>query len=86
MNRYPRESIEFLPVRITVDGFPPTDPVQVSVTSHRDRPTSWEAPVTLEGETGLMVAGREPGTYRVWARVISDPETPVISCGTFVVL
>lgn len=83
MNTYPRETAEFQPVTVTVDGAPVTTGVQFAVVESGARPTSWTTPVTLGGKIGVMVENLDPGTWHVWAQITSDPETPVVDCGEF---
>jgi hypothetical protein len=78
---YPRETIEFQPVTVTVDGAAVTTGVQLCVVPHGARPTGWAAPVTLDGKIGVMVEGLTPGLYDIWAQITSSPEIPVIDCG-----
>lgn len=85
MNRYPRETIEFIGVTVTVDGVSVTTGVGLSVTKFGIRPTIWIAPVTIDGRIGVMTETQDPGTYQVWARVTDSPETPVILCGQYVI-
>lgn len=82
---YPRESVEFQPVTVTVDGVAVTTGVTFAVVPYGDRPVTFVAPTTLGGKIGVMVSGLGVGVYRVWAQVTSAPETPVIDCGTFTV-
>lgn len=83
MNVYPRETVEFLPVTVTVDGAPLTTGVEFTVTTDIARPANWAAPTVLEGAIGVMITGLAVGTYRVWAKVTDSPEIPVIECGAF---
>jgi hypothetical protein len=78
---YERESIDFQPVTITVDGAAVTTGVQVALTPNGTRPTVWDNPVTVAGKIGVMVQGLTPGLYTIWAKVTSAPETPVLNCG-----
>ena len=84
-NGYPRETIEFIPVTVTVDGTPVTTGVMFSITRLHERPTVWVEPIILEDRIGVMTQHQTPGTYLVWAKVSDDPETPVILCGAYVV-
>jgi len=79
----PRETLEFIPVNITVDGVPVTAGVKVCVTPGTARPTVWDDPVVLGDEIGVMTTDHTPGTYRVWAQITSSPEIVVVECGTF---
>jgi hypothetical protein len=86
MNRYPRESVEFQPITVTLNGVAVTTGVTVQVVVQGNRPVgAWVTPTTLSGVIGVMVSGQAPGSYTVWAKVTSAPETPVINCGTYVV-
>lgn len=86
-NIYPRESVEFQPILVTVDGTTVTANVETQITSVSGRPSSsaWIPAVTLDGQIGLMIEGLSVGTYEVWARVSDSPEIPVIDCGSFAV-
>lgn len=83
MNTYPRETVEFQPVAVAVNGVPVTSGVEFTTAAAGTRPTGWAAPVTLDAQIGVMVEGLAPGTWHVWARITSDPEVPVIDCGAF---
>ena len=78
---YPRETIEFQAVTVTVDGAVVTTGLQLCVVPHASRPTGWAAPTALAGKIGVMVEGLTPGLYDIWAQVTSSPEIPVIDCG-----
>ncbi len=85
MTSYPRETVELIPVTVTVNGAPVTTGVQLCVTPDGARPTVWEAPYELDGRIGYMLDGTLQGdkAYRVWAKVTDTPEIPVIDCGSF---
>ena len=85
MNSYERESIEFQPVIVTVDGAVVTSGFTVAIVPNGARPTTYVAPITLAGKTGVMIQGLTPGLYGVWAKVASTPETVVIKCGTVII-
>jgi hypothetical protein len=82
-NYYPRETVEFQAVTITVDGEPVTEGVEFCVTPDGERPDTWKAPTTLDAKIGVMVQGLAVGNYRVWAKILSNPEIPVVECGYF---
>ena len=82
-NTYPRESVEFQPVQVKVDGEAVTTGVELALALGSARPVDWQTPTTLDGKIGVMVTGLDVGTWHVWARVTSAPETPVIDCGYF---
>jgi hypothetical protein len=81
-NSYPRETVEFQPVTVTVDGTPVITGVTFALPANRERPTTWIAPTTLGGKIGVMLTGLTPGLYDIYAKVVSSPETPVIACGS----
>lgn len=83
MNQYPRETLEFQPVTVTVDGVAVTANVEHCVTPNGVRPATWIAPVTVSGKQGVMVQALTPGFYDVWVRVTSSPEVPVLLAGQF---
>lgn len=87
INNYPRESVEFQPILITLDGDPVTNAadVEVCITTPSARPSTWIASTSLAGEIGVMVENLSVGTYYVWARITDSPEIPVINCGAFAV-
>jgi hypothetical protein len=80
-NAYPRESVEFQPITITVDGAVVITGVTFAIVNDGGRPSTWTAPTTLGGNIGVMLTGLTPGLYRIYAKVSSSPETPVIDCG-----
>jgi hypothetical protein len=83
MNTYPRETVEFQPVAVTVNGTPVTTGVQFAIAAAGARPITWAAPVTLNAQIGVMVENLQPGVWHVWAQITSTPEIPVIDCGAF---
>jgi hypothetical protein len=87
INNYPRESVEFQPILITLDGTPFTTAadIEVSITAQNARPSTWIASTSLNGEIGVMIQNLAVGTYLVWARITDSPEIPVINCGAFAV-
>lgn len=86
MNIYPRETHEFMGVDVTHAG------VQVAaanldfaVVRDGSRPSVW-TPAETEAETGaagVVIAGLQHGTYRVFARVSALDTQPVVDCGAF---
>lgn len=81
MNTYPRETTEFQPVTVRVDSVTVTTGIQFAITARSTRPTTWTDAVLLGGKTGVMITGLAVGLYRIWAKVTSSPETPVLDCG-----
>jgi hypothetical protein len=85
MPTYPRETTEFVSVRITLDGQTVTDGVAFSVVprvSGKPRPAAWVGAQVLDAKTGFMLMPSEAGDLQVWARVTDSPEVPIIDCGT----
>ena len=80
-NSYPRETVEFAFPRVTVDDVVVTTGVTFALFANGTRPTTWDAPTIVDGRTGVMLTGLTPGLYRIFAKVASSPETPVIDCG-----
>lgn len=77
----PRETVEYIPVIVTVNGVVTTTGVEFAVVIDGSRPSTWTAAVVVEGATFVLVTGLTPGQWRIWARVSAAPETPVIECG-----
>jgi hypothetical protein len=85
MNSYERESIEFQPVTVTVDGVAVTTGVTLAIVPNGTRPTTYSTPATVAGKAGVMVQGLTPGLHTIWAKVVGTPETVVINCGTVII-
>jgi hypothetical protein len=73
------ETVEFIPVGVTVAGAEVTSGVQFAVLAEGTRPTnpSWVAAYVLEGNTGVLISGLAKGYYHIWVKVTAAPETPV---------
>lgn len=86
-NLYPRETVEFQPITVTVNGTAVTTDVDFAVVASSARPlvADWVAAYTLEGKIGVLIDTMDPGTYEVWARVTSFPETPVLQAGQIII-
>lgn len=84
-NKYARESVEFQPVTVTVNGAVVTAGVAFAVVDAQTRPTVFTAAVVLGAQIGVMVQGLRPGPWYVFARIDAIPEIPVVPCGFFVV-
>lgn len=84
-NAYPRESVEFQPVKVTRDGLLITTDLEFSIVLDGDRPVTFTPAAIVSGQTGVIVSGFAPGTYRIFARVTTAQEVPVIDCGYFYV-
>ena len=85
---FQRETLEFLPVTVTVNGTAVTANVEFAICDLSERPSTFGSAVTLSGDIGVMVDGTAlgPGTFRVFAQINSSPEVPVIDCGSFRVI
>ena len=78
INVYEEETVEFQPIVITVDGQPQTAGVYFELTKATARPQSVFADrVDVGGQIGVMVEGLAPGRWRVWCKIVSDPEIPI---------
>jgi len=80
MITYLEESVEFQEVIVRVDG-EKSDNFQVALVPIGERPTVWEEPTVLSGKRGVMIEGLPIGQYWIFARVRSEPETPVLLAG-----
>lgn len=81
MTMYPRETVEFIPVTVTVDGVAVTVGVEFAVVKDGERPTSWSTPTSLDGKIGVLISGLTSGQWDIYARIAASPETPVVKCG-----
>jgi hypothetical protein len=81
----PRETVEYIPVIVTVNGAVTTTGIEFTVTPDGTRPSAWTAAVVLSGATFVLLSGLTPGQWNVWARVSVSPEVAVIECGPIVV-
>jgi hypothetical protein len=82
-NGYPRESIEFQPVKVTRDGVTVTEDLLYSIVPDGDRPETFTPAVIVGQATGVMISDLPAGTYRVYAKMTAGNEIPVIDCGYF---
>jgi hypothetical protein len=79
----PRESVEWWPFVVTVDGVPVTSGVETAITATSARPVSWNPATVRDGKTVVRIAGLMPDAYRVWARITRSDETAVVDLGVF---
>ena len=82
---FQRETYEYLPVAVTVNGTAVTTGVEFAIVDLSTRPTTYGSAVTLGTAIGVMVNGTAlgVGTFQVFAKVTSSPEIPVLHAGTF---
>jgi hypothetical protein len=81
-NRYPRESVELVPLTVTEDGVP-TLTYTTALVVDGTRPTTWTPPVTVDADTGVMIgAVSTVGQWRIFVKVSDSPEVPVVDLGT----
>jgi hypothetical protein len=73
------ETLEFVPVAVTVAGAAVTTGVEFAALPEGARPeeADWGDADLLEGDTGVYISGLTPGYYWVWVRVTASPEIPV---------
>ena len=83
VNAYPRESVEFQPVKITRDGTEIINDLAFAIVPDGQRPAEFTPATFVAGKVGVMVSGLDAGSYRVFARLTASPEIPVIDCGYF---
>jgi len=84
MRTFPRETSEFLPLTVTLDGDPVTD-YEVALAPYGDRPEAWEMAMDLDDAKGVMIDALAPGYWSVWARVTDNPEVPVMLVDTIAI-
>jgi hypothetical protein len=77
----PRETVEYIPVVVTLNGTVTTTNVSFAVVPDGTRPTTWTAATVLDNATYVLISGLSQGIYYVYAKVVAAPETPVINCG-----
>lgn len=80
MIELPRESVEFVPLTVTLDGKPVNQGIELATTQGSARPTVWAPATVLDGKAGLVIDGLPVGEHIVWVRVSSAPEAPVLRC------
>jgi len=82
MTTFERESIEFQPVTVTLDGQPAdTAALAFAITPQGTRPTTFTPPTIIGGKPGVMVQGLPVGNHTIWAKATSSPEIPIMACG-----
>lgn len=87
MADYPRETVEYQTVTVTIDGTPVYNGVAFSVVPQTGntpaRPDTFTPAIIVGNTTAILIDGYTPGQYRVWAQVTAQgtPEIPVIDCG-----
>jgi|GEM_PF-2002266 len=81
----PRETVEYIPVVVYLNGVVTTTGVSFAVVPDGTRPSSWTAATVLNSATYTLISGLSVGLYNVFAKVSAAPETPVILCGQITV-
>lgn len=81
-NTYPRETKELQPFTVTMNGANITADVEYAIVLDPGRPTTWTAPVLVDGILHAWIDELDIGAYHLWARVTDSPEIVVIDCGT----
>lgn len=83
----PRESKEWCPFSVKLNGVPIFVDVEVAVLRVDVRPTElmWLAdpPELVDGSLVIMTGTYAVGDWYIWARVKSNPEETVVLCGKF---
>ena len=82
---YQRETYEFQPINISVNGSAVTAGVEATIVELGARPSTWGTVTTIGTAIGVMVSGTAlgVGTFEVYARISDSPEVPVLNAGTF---
>jgi hypothetical protein len=73
------ETVEFIPVAVTVAGTEVTSGIHFAVLPEGSRPITadWTVAYVLEGNSGVLISGLAKGYYHIWVKVTAAPETPV---------
>lgn len=87
------DSLEYVRLPVSADGLDlSADPVELAFTDMRSNPQSgdWQAAVWDEGAARILVGpGGDitlaSGIWRIWVRVMDNPEVPVLRAGTLTV-
>jgi hypothetical protein len=87
-NVYPKSTVEFIHIPMTKNGTVVTANVTYSVVEllpgETTAPEGVHSPAyVLEGKTGILISGYQPGLYKVWGAVNDSPEYPHVYVGTF---
>lgn len=78
----PRETKEYIPVTVQIDGVTTNTGVELVVMPANARPSGWAAAVLdPQGRTMVLVDSLSAGIYAVWARVTAGDEVSVIEAG-----
>lgn len=84
MPEYERETKEFQPVYVTVDGVEVTTGISLAVVEKGKRPVTYGSASVLGSNIGVWVENLETGVYEIFARVTAQPpEIPAIPLGKF---
>lgn len=86
-NVYERETNEFQPIVVVVDGVTLTAVTNLSfsITDLSTRPSVWIAAELYGSDVGLWVTDMEVGTYQVWWKYIVGSETIIRRSGQLIV-
>lgn len=78
-----RESIEFVPVTVTLDGEPTQTGVTLAIVPVGERPEEFTDRYELDDEIGILVDGPTlgEGYFFVWYKITDNPEIPVGRAG-----
>lgn len=86
---YPKETKEFQPFQVEVNGVAVTDGVKVAVIAPTLRPVTidWVDPVVLtNGGLAVLIDQLAVGSWNVWAQVTTADEVVVVYCGDFKII
>jgi hypothetical protein len=86
---YPKETKEFQPFQVELNGAVVTTGVKVAVIRPATRPVAldWADPVVLTtGGLAVLIDQLELGVWNVWAQVTAGDEVVVVHCGDFKII
>lgn len=86
---YPKETKEFQPFQVELNGVVVTEGVKVAVIRPATRPVAldWDDPVVLTtGGLAVLINALDVGSWNVWAQVTAGDEVVVMLCGDFKII
>jgi hypothetical protein len=81
---FPRETIELIPLAVTLAGSATFDYTVACVPNDGTRPTSFAAPASAGADVGYLVNGPTlgAGSFAGYVKIDSNPEDPVLPAFT----
>lgn len=81
----PRETDELIPVVVKRDGVVITAGLEFCIVAGSTRPSTWTGTIEASGKPCIQVQSLTPGKYRVYVRIPTASESPVIDAGRLIV-